>query len=35
MAEKIVMTNSGEATAAIFGAFDMNVIHFHLRKSLL
>ena len=25
MAEKIVMTNSGEATAAIFGAFDMNV----------
>ena len=25
MTEKIVMTNSGEATAAIFGAFDMNV----------
>ena len=25
MSEKIVMTNSGEATAAIFGAFDSNV----------
>ena len=25
MTEKIVMTNSNEATAAIFGSFDVNV----------
>ena len=34
MAEKMVLTNSNEATSAIFGAFDANVKKIEKRGSL-